>query len=792
MAYFEFPNTRTYDGDLGYVVKKVTELTEKYNTFFAYNTIHFADPIAWDITSQYAPFTIVFDFDNQSSYISRQPVPAGINIDNVDYWSFVGPLIVDGEARTEIDRILHFITNVYESGATASGYIPIGTYLIVNKDLVKATRNINTSEALTIGYNIEQVTIETMIDEIFDSKIPAVYTYIDDAINIIDGQITSIQSDIGTLTTGLATANDRITSVNQGLTLEINNRTAADNALGARIDNLAHLTDGSTTGDAELIDGRVGGDGITYSSIGNAIRAQYANFDNYLTYYLKTEFDVMSDKTCAYLGAEPDGTLQPRPGTLKDIRFNVNKIPTNGKKFVHLQINAGYMVSLLQYQADNTFLGSSGWKTSSMWIQLDPTCAYINIGCTKTPYSTAVVITDDEAKMNIKTDVCDSVGGDTFQRATVNYLTPNNFSGVLSDLNDAYENVIYVFHAMNVTTLHPLNYPDRYTGYEHSSRSVLRTFTTPDGLKLQEFIASHIHAIRACFNGVWENWDYIEADPFTVYASKATSGYNIYSSFKDACDAAYTQKGSRLIVLDGTYDLVSEFGQTYLDNLASSPLEASGFGCKVGNGMHIEFRNGSKLVFNYTGTNDVTQKLFSPLHVMSTAPEVSIENAIIEANNCRYCIHAEAGTYANFYKVSIKNCTLTHDNSDGATNVNCYTYACIGCGIGVQASYEIRDNKCVSVPYVNGNIDYSHPDTAAQEVIFTHTSGAGTKQLTQIFSGNYVDGGTIIARGYNDIEPTLCMVSNNRVNYTPQLETVGGGLSNLIDFNEFNNQVDSY
>lgn len=41
-----------------------------------------------------------------------------------------------------------------------------------------------------------------------------------------------------------------------------------------RVDGLSKLEEGSTTGDAELIDGRIGGDGITYETLGQSIRTQ--------------------------------------------------------------------------------------------------------------------------------------------------------------------------------------------------------------------------------------------------------------------------------------------------------------------------------------------------------------------------------------------------------------------------------------------------------------------------------------------------------------------------------------
>ena len=49
-----------------------------------------------------------------------------------------------------------------------------------------------------------------------------------------------------------------------------------------RIDNLATLNTGSTTGDAELIDGRTGANGVTYKNIGDAIRTQCGNLNTLL------------------------------------------------------------------------------------------------------------------------------------------------------------------------------------------------------------------------------------------------------------------------------------------------------------------------------------------------------------------------------------------------------------------------------------------------------------------------------------------------------------------------------
>ena len=52
----------------------------------------------------------------------------------------------------------------------------------------------------------------------------------------------------------------------------------------SRIDNIAHLEDGSTTGDAELIDIRTDSNGYTYLSAGNSIRGQISDINNKFDY----------------------------------------------------------------------------------------------------------------------------------------------------------------------------------------------------------------------------------------------------------------------------------------------------------------------------------------------------------------------------------------------------------------------------------------------------------------------------------------------------------------------------
>ena len=102
MAFFEFPHTRTYDSDLGWLIKKMGELIQEYGSIDAWKSKHeqeyrelankvdgligsLVDVIVpWDSSVAYRIFSIV-EYQG-TNYIAVQDVPVGTMITNTDYW----------------------------------------------------------------------------------------------------------------------------------------------------------------------------------------------------------------------------------------------------------------------------------------------------------------------------------------------------------------------------------------------------------------------------------------------------------------------------------------------------------------------------------------------------------------------------------------------------------------------------------------------------------------------------------------------------------------------------------
>lgn len=92
-------------------------------------------------------------------------------------------------------------------------------------------------------------------------------------------------------------ANSDISTLESNLAAETSARTQQDSVLSARMDTFTQLPSGSTSGDAELIDIRVGADGTTYPTAGDAVRGQVTDLKSELNYITDSKETILADSS---------------------------------------------------------------------------------------------------------------------------------------------------------------------------------------------------------------------------------------------------------------------------------------------------------------------------------------------------------------------------------------------------------------------------------------------------------------------------------------------------------------
>lgn len=86
--YEQFPYTNIHELNLDWVINEIKRLRQDI-TDVSGIVIHYADPIQWSSFNTYEQYTMVLD-NQYDAYLSMQDVPAGITINNQDYWLKVG------------------------------------------------------------------------------------------------------------------------------------------------------------------------------------------------------------------------------------------------------------------------------------------------------------------------------------------------------------------------------------------------------------------------------------------------------------------------------------------------------------------------------------------------------------------------------------------------------------------------------------------------------------------------------------------------------------------------------
>ena len=216
MSLFDqWPYTNIHELNLSWLLRKMIELNETVNNFVALNTIKYADPILWNITSQYEKNTVVVDPQTGTAYISSQPVPSGVALSNTDYWNVIFDLDI---AQANNNITLRDDGNNVLATFTSS----IGDWLLWNGTLYIVTRAINLNEAYVVGYNLTRYTVERFVKD----------------------YITILRNDIGILTNLTTTdKSNLVAAINEIDTIAVSNAT-----------NIGTLTDLTTTDKDNLVE----------------------------------------------------------------------------------------------------------------------------------------------------------------------------------------------------------------------------------------------------------------------------------------------------------------------------------------------------------------------------------------------------------------------------------------------------------------------------------------------------------------------------------------------------------
>ena len=150
-------NGHMYEFDLCWLVEKILSFESQLNQAIDLKTIHYADPIQWNITTQYAPNTVVVDPKTGTAYISKVPVPSGILLTNTTYWSV-------------IFNYQDIYTKIMDGVAFYNGQTEYATKALLVNDLVwygldlyRVTRAIEEGGKLIPGTNLVKTSIESLL-----------------------------------------------------------------------------------------------------------------------------------------------------------------------------------------------------------------------------------------------------------------------------------------------------------------------------------------------------------------------------------------------------------------------------------------------------------------------------------------------------------------------------------------------------------------------------------------------------------------------------------------------------
>ena len=250
----QFPYTNFHELNLAWILEALKEIQTTTEQFVAINSLKYADPIQWNITSQYEKNTIVIDPQSGTAYISVQAVPIGVALTNEDYWTVVFDL---EQFVTKANS--NFTSRVEEATTTTATFAtPQGSLVIWGGELYVANTNIIAGDQYVVGSNITRIHVEDITGRLLDltttdksnlvAAINELVTNLANEITARENADTNLQTNIDDEATARENAD---TNLQTNIDDEASTRASADSTLQSNIGNLNNL---NTTAKSNLVD----------------------------------------------------------------------------------------------------------------------------------------------------------------------------------------------------------------------------------------------------------------------------------------------------------------------------------------------------------------------------------------------------------------------------------------------------------------------------------------------------------------------------------------------------------
>ena len=524
---------------------------------------------------------------------------------------------------------------------------------------------------------------------------------------------------------------DRIKYHSVGLTNEIA-------LLAGRLSTLlGSVTAGSTSMDAEIIDGRVGAKGEQYASIGNAIRGQFKN----QAYTIK---EVVTDAN--YKTVLPDADLIDEPCTYQlNFTWGATDLPAN-LPYEAFRSGVDELITFKDKYYRQILIGDKYLYTRYGVKQTDGKIVYAN-----------------GWKCIFHADDFNALESSVIKKKGV--VNPENYLEVLPDADRVMESCTYQLNFGWNSTDITANLP--YTAFRGRIDELI---TFADFYYRQMLIGDkYIYTRNGILDSGGDSVDYGEW--VCIWSAEVTSEVPEFIVSKSGGDynsltkCIHDNKGRKCVihVRPGVYDLVSE-GSEYFGSSFLEGTSAGRDGLPVDNGTQIFMDAGAVVQYLYNGANTTQSEYFSPFIMRGSGGE--IHGGRIECQNCRYAIHDDVYDTSPRSKSVIEGVHI-HYKSD--RNV------CIGGGFGQSSHITVRN--CT---IINGNEVKGYG-------IFYHNSASGNGQSYVAIENNYVDGPIVVESYGPSTKISTAIVSGNKC--TEVRKIVEGSVDN-IKLYEFNNATE--